>query len=334
MLLKQSFPAHLDAVLDIVSSSLQHGVFPACFKLADVTPVLKADKPRTALSSYRPVSNLPFLAKVLERIVVDRLQTHLDRYNLNETFQSAYKKKHSCESALLRIQNDIATSLDENKCVMLALIDLSAAFDTIDHAKLIHLLEHEYGVRGTALHWFSSYLSERYFQVKVGGIRSEPRQVTCGVPQGSVLGPIMFNLYIRPLCRVIENHNLHYHIYADDVQIYGSFFPTLADSTRVVSQFQECLGQIRAWMLLSGLKINDLKTELITFANPQQVRLLPNLGLTSITFAGTTVNVSTAVRDLGAILDCHLERDAHVSAVVKSCNFHLFQLFPCSSLYY
>ena len=127
------------------------------------------------LSSYRPVSNVSLFAKVLERIVVDQLQTHLDRYNLTETVQSAYKKKHSCDSGLLRIQNDVTSSLAKNKCVMLGLTDLLPAFDTIDHSKLIHLLQYEYGVGGSALKWLLSYLSGRFFQVTVGGISSDRR---------------------------------------------------------------------------------------------------------------------------------------------------------------
>ena len=209
---------------------------------------------------------------------------------------------------------------------MLALIDLLAAVDTIDHAKLIHLLENKCGVRGTALKWFPPYLSGRYFQVNVGDIRSDPCPLVCGVPQGLVLGPVIFNLYTRPLSQIINCCNLQHHKYADDVQIYDSCHPTPADSACIVSEVQDCLEQVRAWILSSMLKINDLKTELIIFTNPQQAKLQPDLGLTSVTFAGTTSNMSTAVHDLGAVLDCQLVRGAHVSVVVKSCNFHLYQL--------
>ena len=127
---------------------------------------------------------------------------------------------------------------------MLALSDLSAAFDTIDHAKLIHMLEHEYGVRGTALEWISSYLSGRYFQVKVGDIRSDPRRLVCAVPRDSVLGSVIFSLFTRPLSRIINRCNLQHHKYAHDVQMYDSFIrrqlTALALCQRSRAAWSEC----------------------------------------------------------------------------------------------
>ena len=138
------------------------------------------------------MSNLPFLSKLLERVVADRLISHIEQLDLRETFQSAYKPHHSTETALLRVQDDISGALDRNRMVMLAMIDLSAAFDTVDHSEFITLLQDKYAVRGVALDWFRSYLSGRHFRVKVGSCRSEPHKLSCGVPQGSVLGPIVF----------------------------------------------------------------------------------------------------------------------------------------------
>ena len=128
---------------------------------------------------------------------------------------------HSTESALIRIQSDISDALVKNCGVMLAKIDLLAAFNTVDHTIFIKLLHDKFAMRGTALDWFRSYLSECQFCMKLGSVRSEPHALDCGVPQGSVLGTVIFNMYTTRLERIIHRHNLCYHKYADDIEIYG-----------------------------------------------------------------------------------------------------------------
>ena len=194
-LLKESRDSHLPAILGIFNGSLKHGVFPEVFKQADVTPILK--KPNLdeqQLSNYRPVSNRPYLGKLLERLVAERLCSHIEQHDLGERFQSAYKAHHSTETALMRVQNDIASALDSNRAMMLVMVDLSAEFDTVDHTQFVTLLQAKYGVRGMALEWFRSYLTGRHFRVKVGDCRSDPHSLRCRVPQGSVLGPIIFTI--------------------------------------------------------------------------------------------------------------------------------------------
>lgn len=158
VLLKATLDAHEQTVLDIINGSLSYGVFPQPLNQADVKPIIK--KPgldEQVLSNYRPVSNLPFLSKVLERAVSDRLRAHMDKYDLGEKLQSAYQRHHSTETALARVQHDIAGALDKNRGVMLAMIDLSAAaFDTVDHGKFLTVLQDVYGVRGAAHDWFNS----------------------------------------------------------------------------------------------------------------------------------------------------------------------------------
>ena len=174
VLLKGSFDAHVQTILDIFNSSFEYGIFPENFKRADVTPLLK--KPNVdhkLLSNYRPVSNLiPYLGKLLEKIAVNRLLEHIQKLNLGEKFQSAYNSHHFTESALLHVQHSKA--LDSNNGVMLAMIDLSPAFDTIDHSIFINLMNMEYAVEGTEKDWFVSYLKNRQFCVKVATCRSDP----------------------------------------------------------------------------------------------------------------------------------------------------------------
>ena len=143
--------------------------------------------------------------------------------NLNEPFQSAYRKFHSVESALLCVQNDVLLSLDKGQSVFLVLLDLSAAFDTIDHGKLLSTLHDRIGVADNALRWFASYLRDWSQRTVINGSRSDPSGLTCGVPQVSVLGPLLFTVYTLALGDTTMAHDLEYHMYADDTQLYLSF---------------------------------------------------------------------------------------------------------------
>ena len=175
------------------------------------------------LKNYRPVSNLPFISKVLEKVVDKRLERHLTDNKLHEGFQSAYQKFNSTESALLKVQNDILQSLDNNCVTVLVLLDLSAAFDTIDHQTLLRRLENLFGITDKPLAWMSSYLSDRFQTVCVDGKLSSPVHMKYSVPQGSVLGPKNYIMYTKPVGDICRRHGLHHHFYADDSQLYLSF---------------------------------------------------------------------------------------------------------------
>ena len=186
-------------ITNIINYSLKEGSFPNCFKTAYVTPLLK--KPnldRNLLKNYRPVSNLSFLSKLIEKVAAKQLNNYIDSEGLSNVNQSAYRRLHSTESALLKIQNDIAASLDSGKAVALTLLDLSAAFDTIDHDILFNSLRDWFGVDGTVLRWIRSYLSNRKQKVKLGNSFSDVFSLPYGVPQGSVLAPLLLP-FTQPL---------------------------------------------------------------------------------------------------------------------------------------
>ena len=213
--------------------SLQSAFMPAALKEAMIKPKLKKDNLNPEdYPNFRPISNLKVVhvSKIIEKAESCQLGDYLHNSDLEESFQSAYKCFHSTETALLKVQNDILFEIDNQKCVVLLLLDMSAAFDTIDHELLLERMSKRYGVKGNALKWFRSYLQDRKQFVMIDGIKSKVKELRYGVPQGSALGPILYLLYTSPIGDIIRRHGLdNYHLYADDTQLYLSFKPTPAE---------------------------------------------------------------------------------------------------------
>jgi hypothetical protein len=219
-LLKKCLSILAPTITNIVNLSLASGSFPANFKQSTVTPLIK--KPSLDpdnLSNYRPISNLSFLSKLTERLVKDRLHAHLSGNSLYNSFQSAYTKFHSTETALLALYNHLISATTRQHVTCLCLLDLSAAFDTIDHSILLERLTSWFGITGTAYSWFESYLSSRSFSVLCNGHLSATTPLSCGVPQGSVLGPLLFIMYTMPLSSILSATSVDHHLYADDTQL-------------------------------------------------------------------------------------------------------------------
>ena len=225
--------------------------------------------------NYRHVSNLSFIAKLVERVVCIQLVEHLKTNNLYEIFQSAYRQLHSTDTALLRVQNDLFQAVDNEGAAILLLVDfLSAAFDTIDHQKLLNLFYQSFGIGSVALKWFESYLKDRIQTVQIGSYTSTPLTLKYGVPQGSVLGPVLFTMCTTPLGNIIRKHGLNFHFYTDDNQLYISFQPGVSVSKETaISCLEACIKDIKIWMTNNLLKLNDDKTELLmitTHSNTSQ----------------------------------------------------------------
>jgi hypothetical protein len=158
--------------------------------------------------------------KILERVVANRLEEHLESNSLHDDLQSAHRACHSTETALLRVHHDITLALDNNSCAVLVMLDLSAAFDAIDHPILMERLQYSHGITGQALTWINSYLSDRSQSVNIGNIVSTEKILSFGVPQGSVLGPKKYCMFSKPIGQICKRHNMSYHCYADDTQAY------------------------------------------------------------------------------------------------------------------
>ena len=219
-------PELLPFLSHLFNTSLVSGHFPSAFKTARVTPLLK--KPSldpSDLKNYRPVSLLPFLAKTLERAIFNQLSSYLNSNNLLDPYQSGFKVGHSTETALLAVTESLHTARAKSLSSVLILLDLSAAFDTVNHQILLSTLE-ELGISGSALSLLTSYLTDRSYRVTWRGAVSDPCRLTTGVPQGSVLGPLLFSLYTTSLGSVITSHGFSYHCYADDTQLILSFPPS------------------------------------------------------------------------------------------------------------
>ena len=265
---KKTITAQLPILCDIINKSMTTGVFPASLKTADVTPLIKKTSlDQDVLKNYRPVSSLAYTGKLIEKVVLRRLNKHMSDHNLGEPFQSAYRPNHSTETALMRVQHDITKELDQDRGVALVLLDCrSAAFDTINTRGVIDTLHQQIGVTGVPLTWFESYLSKRSQRIRIGSTTSRPATLSRGVPQGSVLGPVLFTSYTIPISSICKKHGVYYHIYADDTQLYVSFDPTTpGDRERALARLKSCIAEIRAWMLTHELKLNDNKTEFFIF---------------------------------------------------------------------
>uniref|UniRef100_A0A8C1KNF9 Reverse transcriptase domain-containing protein n=1 Tax=Cyprinus carpio TaxID=7962 RepID=A0A8C1KNF9_CYPCA len=306
----------IPSLTHIINTSLHSGTVPSTFKQARVSPLLKKPSLNPALlENYRPVSLLPFIAKTLEQVVFNQLSMFLIQNNLLDSNQSGFKSAHSTETALLSVTEALRLARAASKSLVLILLDLSAAFDTVNHQILLSTLR-KMAISGTALLWFKSYLSDRSFRVSWRGEVSKSQFLATGVPQGSVLGPLLFSIYMTSLGSVIQKHVFSYHCYADDTQLYFSFQP---DDPTVVARISACLSDISSWMNDHHLQLNLTKTELLVVpANPS---LNHNY---SIQLGSSTITPSRTARNLGVVMDHQLSFTDHIATTTRSCRFALY----------
>ncbi len=297
--------------------------FPVFTDFAKWWAVLKWLKPSDSrLSRWRPIAaiarEVDLFMSVISRIL------HL--YNVTNSFKSPKKAGHprktnaredSIMRRLIRVTNDLLLSSDRGCISLLVLLDLSAAFDTIDHNILLNRLENFVGISGSALAWFKSYLSDRHQFVAVNEEVSYRSQVQYGVPQGSVLGPLLFTLYMLPLGNIIRKHGVSFHCYADDTQLYISSRP---GETHQIEKLMECIVDIKNWMTSNFLLLNSEKTEVLIIGpkTPTSNNLEHCL-----TLDGCSVNSSSSVRNLGVLFNSNLSFDSHVSSICKTAFFIL-----------
>ena len=227
-LMKDCIDILVTPIVSIVNLSLSEGCFPLHFKSALLSLLSKKPAPnRDDMKTYRRVSKLSFISKILEKAVASRLNAHINSSHTSNDYQSTYRKLYSTETSLLKIHNDILSSMDDGRVTAFTLLDLSADFHIIDHAILLRRLGDWFGVMGKALDWFKSYLTGTSQRIKLGNCLSSRSDLSVGVPRGSVLGPLLFTLYTTPLSRLILEHAIPHHLYADDSQLYISYSSVL-----------------------------------------------------------------------------------------------------------
>ena len=254
----------LPIITKMINLSLESGLLADDWKCALVLPLLKKPGLDLLYKNYRPVSNLQYVSKLTEKTVFDQIHTHMMTRSLYPEFQSVYRKNHSSETALVRVTNDILMKMNTQEVTLLVMLDLSAAFDTVNHNILLTRLNEELGISGLALEWFKSYLAKRGQRVSIDGSLSERFSLECGVPQVSCLGHLLFLIYASKLFRVAEDQLPHAHCYADDTQIYLSFKPISNTSQEDAVRVMECcIEKTRRWLIHDRLLLNDDKTEFI-----------------------------------------------------------------------
>ena len=328
-ILKVMLPKILPLITKIVNKSLGEGAFCREWKTAVVRPLLKKVGLELTFSNYRPVSNLTFISKIIERCMLLQVSKHCEKYHLQPDYQSAYREHYSCETSILKISNDILWGMEAQSITSLVALDLSAAVDTVDHEILLSILSSKNRVKSNALKWFDQYLRPRSFKVTVNGVYSKDRDLTVSVPQGSCVGANIFNLYCLPLQDVVPE-DLQLSGFADDHSVRKTFKAgNTYEETTIISKLESCLLSIKQWMDQARLKMNPSKTEFIYFGNaPQLHKCITN----SIDVVGDLILRSDVIRKCKAAMVnfirirgiCHLLTEEATSSLVLSlCVSHL-----------
>ena len=298
----------LPVITKIINSSLQSGVFAVQWKCALVSPLLKKPGLELLLKNYRPVSNLQYISKLTERAVFQQTHSHMSINSLYPELQSSYRQHHSTETALLKVMNDILRNMNSQQVALMVLLDLSAAFDTVNHHILLDRLDKVTGMRGVTLEWFPSYLSDRCQQVCIDGSLSNQRHLNCGVPQGSCSGPLLFVMYTSTLFKVIERHLPEAYCYADDTQLYVSFKPGEVNAQdEAIRAMEDCIKDIRSWLIESRHQLSKQSSSVLHVGDH-------------------LINPSVSVRNLGSVFDNSLSMDSHITQVCKTAFYHIHNI--------
>ena len=321
-LLKLCVEELLPVITRIVNLSMSTCTMPENLKEAIIIPLLKkASLDPEMFKNFRPVSNLPYISKLIERVVCVRYNNHFQKHNLHDPLQSAYRQKHSTETAVLKVQNDLLMAIDKQQCAFLVLLDLSAAFDTVDHQILLTRMSSRIGICGDAHKWFKSYLSDRKQHICVGNASSIDHILDCGVPQGSVFGPQAFGTYTLPIGDITRKHNVEYHFYADDTQLYIMFDPSIpGEDLKAKKKIEACIEDIKQWMAANHLKLNTDKTEVLFVGTPAQLK---KVQVESIQVGESKIKPSVEVRNIGAYFASDMSLRKHVTKVCQASYYHL-----------
>ena len=315
--IKESSPAIVPCITSIINASFESGVFPASWKIAEVFPILK-NGDHEEPNNYRPISLLPILSKICERVALNQLTSYLTSNQRISAKQSGNKRWHSTETALISSTDFVLRAIDQKKITAVVYLDMSKAFDTINHAILLKKLKN-IGLSSSALQWFESYLSQRNQAVRINSVLSDRLPVVSGVPQGSVLGALLFSIYVNDLPNICQDCSTE--CYVDDTKLLLSF--NANDPTQAIEKLNSDLQRIRNWCFDNCLMLNPEKTKLMVFGSRRMALKVPDFKLSLL---GKEIIPVQTVKDLGVIFDPTLSFDNHISATVSSCMSKLSQL--------
>ena len=329
--LKRCSECILKPLVYLLNLSLSQGIVPTECKIARVTPLYKGGD-KTNMSNYRPISVLPVFSKILERIMHVRLVNYFEKYKILYDLQFGFRKGHSTQLALSYLINKLVSSYENNNYVLGLFLDFSKAFDMVNHDILLQKLEY-YGVRGIGLKWMKNYLSNRYQYVYYNGVKSEMGSISCGVPQGSILGPLLFLVYINDIANVTNDCQLI--LYADDTNM----FVTGKDIDVMIAHMNDVMKTLVQWLNVNRLVLNVSKTHYVVFSPGNKV-IIPN---TDLRINNEVIQQRYTTSFLGVILDDKLSWKHHIQSVKIKISKNIgilhkcrkkFSLSTMKSLYY
>ena len=313
--LKLCTPFIISPLTHIINCSILEQKFPSRWKYANVVPIKKSPNP-VKESDYRPISVLPAVSKVIEKLIAYQLINYLNSNNLMYTFQSGFRSNHSTLTALLKITDDIFKAIDQTHITLLILLDYSKAFDTVNHALLLAKMK-KFGLHNSTLNWFNSYLSGRCQRVMCNDSQSEWGFMFNGVPQGSVLGPLLFTILVSDLNCVV--HESSVHMYADDTQLYHS--APVSNVHQIINTANFELDNISTFSECNGLKLNPAKSMYMFIGTRRNINEINKISYPPLMLNNVPVIRHTFLKNLGITFDEVLSWRKHVNVVVgKSYN--------------
>lgn len=318
--LKLLYPVIITPLTNIINHSITTSYFPRIWKTALITPIPKNSNPST-LKDYRPISILSMLSKVYEKILVQQINTFLESHKtLLDPLQSGYKRNHSTITALLKLTADVTEEIDKSNFVCSVFLDFSKAFDSISHDSLLSKLKYYYKFSNSAVYLLNSYLKNRYNQTKNGDIRSNSLPVINGVPQGSILGPLLFVLFSNDIAESIKN--CKHLAYADDVQLYISS-KKFDSSFSMADAINADMENISKWAITNDIRLNVAKTKAICFHNARTNIVAPKISLDNV-----VIDYERSVKNLGIIFNNKMKWTDNVALICKKVYSLLARLRP------
>ena len=320
-MLKLCIPYHIPALTHIINTSIQENKFPTKWKKALIIPVKKCCEPKTP-SDYRPISILPTVSKIIEKLVSTQLVQYLNSNKLFNAFQSGFRQRHSTLTALLKVTDDIYQSFDRSNITLLILLDFSKAFDTVNHKLLLAKMK-KMGIGNSTIDWFKSYLSDRYQKVVTSNGESQWSHIINGVPQGSILGPLLFTILVTDLPECVSAGNTH--MYADDTQLY--YHTSISNLSHTINTANSELCKIAEYCTNNCLKLNARKSMYMFIGTPRNISTMKRSDYPPVLINSMPITQQSSARNLGVTFDEVLSWRKHINNITNSAYNNLRLLY-------